>query len=317
MPKMRAAVVVSKAPARLGLEKVEEPSLSPAEALVRVAAISLNRGEMRRVQNAEPGVRPGWDLAGTVVQSAADGSGPPEGTRVVGFLPSGAWAERVSVPTNALATLPERVSFEDAATLPVAGLTALYSLEKYGGLLGRKVLVTGASGGAGDFALQLAHLSGATVTALIRRAEHTALVRESGAHNVAVGEDAAAAREFAPFDLILDSVGGMALKTAIGMLAPDGMCVTFGASSGDSDVSIDVRNFFVTGGTRLYGFYLFHEIPSHPASQGLARLVSLIADGRLKPRISVRASWTEIGAISQQLVDRSYTGKAVLRVAES
>jgi NADPH:quinone reductase len=66
------------------------------KALVRVAAVSLNRGEVRRAESSEPGFRPGWDLAGTVERAAADGSGPQEGSRVVGFLPSGAWAELVA-----------------------------------------------------------------------------------------------------------------------------------------------------------------------------------------------------------------------------
>ena len=150
---------------------------------MRVAAVSLNRGEVRRAEASEPGFRPGWDLAGTVERAAGDGSGPQEGARVVGFLPSGAWAELAPVPTNALAELPEGVSFAEAATLPVAGLTALYALEEGGQLLGRSVLVTGASGGAGLFALQLARMSGAHVVALVRRQEHEDLVREAGAHD--------------------------------------------------------------------------------------------------------------------------------------
>src|SRR5215218_3155293 len=140
-----------------------------SEARVRVSSISLNRGEVRRAQAAEPGFNPGWDLAGTVEREAADETGPPAGARVVGLLPSGAWAELVAVPTNSLAELPENVPFGQAATLPVAGLTALYALEKGGGLLGRNILVTGASGGAGHFGVQLARLSGARVVALVRR----------------------------------------------------------------------------------------------------------------------------------------------------
>jgi NADPH:quinone reductase len=158
---MRAVLVDKGAPANLSLDEVEEPTPAPSEALVRVSAISLNRGEVRRAQTAEAGFNPGWDLAGTVARSAADGTGPRAGARVVGLLPSGAWAELVAVPTNSLAELPESVSLELAATLPVAGLTALYALEKGGGLIGRSVLVTGASGGAGNFGIQLARLSGA------------------------------------------------------------------------------------------------------------------------------------------------------------
>src|ERR687893_1271499 len=180
MSGIKAVVVDPDAPNRLALADVEEPSPTPSEALVRVAAVSLNRGEVRRAESSEPGFRPGWDLAGIVERAAQDGTGPREGTRVVGLLGAGAWSERAAVPVNALAELPEGVSFEQAATLPVAGLTALYALEKGDGLLGRNVLVTGASGGVGLFALGLASLGGAHPVALVRREENAPLAREAG-----------------------------------------------------------------------------------------------------------------------------------------
>ena len=188
MSGIRAVVVDPDAPNRLALARAQEPSPTPSETLVRVVAVSLNRGEVRRVESNEPGFRPGWDLAGTVERAAADGSGPQAGSRVVGFLPSGAWAEVVAVPTHSVAVLPERVSFEEASTLPVAGLTALYALEEGGNLLGKSVLVTGASGGAGQFGLQLARAAGARVVGLVRREEHAGLVEEAGAHEVVVDE---------------------------------------------------------------------------------------------------------------------------------
>lgn len=231
----------------------------------------------------------------------------------MGLLPSGAWAELAAVPTNSLAELPENVSFGQAATLPVAGLTALYTLEKGGGLLGRNVLVTGASGGAGHFGVQLARLSGAHVVALVRREENEELVREAGAHEVAVGEDAGSAGAFGPYHLILESVGGKVLGDAVGMLATGGICVAFGAS-GAAETSFDVRSFYLVGGARLYGFILFHEVLEHPASDGLARLTSLVAKGRLRPHVSVEASWEKVGEVAQRLLDRGYTGKAVLSV---
>jgi len=314
MTKTRAVVVDHDSPGRFVLREVEAADPNPSEALVRVAAISLNRGEVRRATTLdEPGARPGWDLAGTIEQSAADGTGLSEGTRVVGFLPSGAWAERVSVPTDALAELTDNVSFEQASTLPVEGLTALYALEKGGGLVGKRVLVTGASGGAGLFALELARMSGAQVVALIRRQEHIELVREAGAHEVAMAEDGAAAAEYGPYDLILESVGGAVLGNALSMLAPEGTCVSFGVSGGP-ETTFDVRSLFVTGGASLYGFILFHEVLAYPASEGLARLAKLVDEGHLTPRIEVVADWTEIGEVAARLMDRGFTGKAVLRV---
>jgi NADPH2:quinone reductase len=312
---MRAVVVDPEAEGRLSVAEVDEPEPAPSEALVRVAAVSLNRGEVRRAEAAEPGFRPGWDLSGTIERSAADGSGPGEGARVVGFLPSGGWAELAAVPTNALAELPEGVSFEEAATLPVAGLTALYALDKGGNLLGREVLVTGASGGAGLFALQLARMAGARVVALVRRQEHEELVREAGAHEVAVGEGGAAAGEYGPYDVILESVGGEVLGNALSMLAPEGTCVSFGTSS-TPEVTFDARSLYLTGGGKLYGFILFHEVVAHPASGGLARLVKLVEEGRLKPRIEVEAPWTEVGEVAARLINRGYTGKAVLHVGQ-
>jgi NADPH:quinone reductase len=308
---MRAVVVDPESRARLSVAEVEEPEPELSEALVRVAAVSLNRGEVRRAESAEPGFRPGWDLSGTVERSAA--VGPREGARVVGFLPSGAWAELAAVPTNALAELPDGVSFEEAATLPVAGLTALYALEKGGNLLGKDVLITGASGGAGQFALQLARMSGARVVALVRKQVHEGLAREAGAHEVAVDESGAAAEEHGPYDLILESVGGEVLGNVLPLLAPEGTCVSFGVSGGP-EVTFDARELYLTGGAALYGFILFHEVIARPASEGLARLVKLVDEGRLKPSIEVEAPWTDVGEIASRLIERGYTGKAVLHV---
>jgi len=153
---------------------------------------------------AEEGWRPGWDLAGVVEQAAADHSGPPAGARVVGFVPGGAWSEAVAVPTNALAQLPDNVSFAQAATLSVAGLTALYALEQNGSVLGLRVLVTGASGGVGHLAVELARQAGAFVVASVRRHEREKHARAAGAHEVVIGDEASAASRFGPFDLIIE-----------------------------------------------------------------------------------------------------------------
>ena len=315
MGTMRTVVVEPDSPNHLGFREVDEPSPAPSEVLVRVAAISLNRGEVRRAQmSSEAGFRPGWDLAGTVERAADDGSGPEEGERVVGLLESGAWAELVAVPTNSLAVLPDGVSFAQAATLPVAGLTALYTLEQAGGLLEKNVLITGASGGVGLFACRLARLSGARVVGVIRQPDREALVREAGAHEVVVGDDASGAGEHGPYDLILESVGGEVLSNALTMLATNGTCVSFGVSAAP-ETTFDVRSFYLTGGASLYGFILFHEVLTRPADAGLARLLRLVSEGSLEPRIELEAPWEEIGEIAGRLIDRDYAGKAVLYVS--
>src|SRR5260370_2228540 len=146
--RIRAIVVDPAAEGRLAIKPVELRDPDRDEVAVRVTAIWLKRGETRRaLQVAEPGWRPGWDFAGVVETEAADGSGPKAGIRIVGILPSGAWAERVNCRSHAVAALPDAVSDAQAATLPVAGLTALHALRQGGLLLGRKVLVDGATGG--------------------------------------------------------------------------------------------------------------------------------------------------------------------------
>lgn len=310
---MRAVVVDREAPGRLTLASVARPVPGPGESLVRVKAFSLNRGETRTaIADAATGWRPGWDVSGIVEQSAIDGSGPPAGTRVVGLAQAG-WAELVALPSERLAVLPPDVAFATASTLPVAGLTVRTALAKGGDIQGKKILITGASGGVGTFALQLAHQAGAVVTASIRTAAQEEMVRRLGASNVAVGPTPHGAASFGPFDLILESVGGASLAAALEMLAPDATCVLLGASAG-ARTDFNASKFRV-GGTSLYGLVLGHELRRSPPSVGLAELGRRVADGSLVPHVEREAPWTEIAAVAQELIDRRFTGKAVLHIA--
>jgi NADPH:quinone reductase-like Zn-dependent oxidoreductase len=291
------------------LSEVDEPRPLPHQALVQVRAISLNRGECRRLEAIEPGSVTGWDLAGVVVQPAADGSGPPAGARVVGLKNPGAWVQRAAVETEMLTQLPDGITLEQAATLPVAGLTALLSLEIGGFVLGRRVLVTGASGGVGRFAIQLSKLAGAHVTALARRTDGLC---ELGADE-AVQELTPAGEDF---DVILDAVGGTVLGTCMQRVAPRGTVISF-ASTVTEPVSYPAREFFVrASGAKLVGFYLFAILHhTRSAATDLRRLAQLVADGRVDPQIDVVRPWTEAGPAIDALMDRRVAGKAVLTVS--
>ena len=314
MDHIRAVVVDPNVQGRLTLKQVAAPSPLPSEALVRVLAISLNLGEVRRSLTADAGWRPGWDLSGVVEKAAVDGSGPKVGARVVGFLPSGAWAEQVAVPTHSLAVLPDSVSFAQAATLPVAGLTALYALDRANGsLLNRSVLVTGASGGVGVFGCQLARHGGARVVGVVRRAEREKYARDAGAHEVVIGDDISPAAKFGPYHMVIESVGGRHLGAALNMLAPDSVCVTCGVSA-SPNVTFNARNFFMSWGNRPLWLYSFHEVKTRPASDGLARLARLVADGAVRPPIELEAPWTDIAKVATDFYNRGVPGKAVLHL---
>lgn len=303
---MRAVVVDPAAPGRLAVVKASKPLAAPGLTLIQVAAISLNRGEVQTAMGAAPGWRPGWDFAGTVVE-AADG-GPPVGTRVVGGAAEGAWAEFQAAPTFMLGVLPDAVSFEAAATLPVAGLTALQGLRKGRPAGGRRVLVTGATGGVGVFAVQLAAALGDTVTAWVRSAASEPLMRELGAADVVVAETLPLG--LGGFDLILESVGGRALAIAMLSLSPGGTCVSIGASEAPM-VSFDSSKFRI-GGTSLYSLNMYYEMQHSPPSVGLAELARFIVEGKLTPVVQRRGRVEEIAAVAQELIDRRFTGKAVL-----
>lgn len=313
MSKTRAVVVDPQAKGRLVIREFDVPPPLPDQALVRVHAISVNRGEVRQSMAAAAGRRPGWDLAGVVEQQAADGSGPKSGTRVVGILTHGSWAQRVAVPTSQLAPIPGNVTFAQASTLPVAGLTALHSLYHGGFILAKPVLVTGATGGTGDFACQLANLAGAIVVATVRTPDREAAARESGAHQVVIGEDPSGAADFGPYPLIIDSVGGEVFTRTTPMLAPGGTFVIFGTTAG-TEPTLNASKLYSNGPATIYGFFLFREFAFEPATIGLVRLAKLVSEGRLRPRISIEENWNNVVQVTTALTERSFTGKAVLHL---
>ncbi|MGX9143347.1 zinc-binding dehydrogenase [Mesorhizobium sp. 128a] len=305
---MRALVISPESTTRLGPAEIDEPQPLANEALVRVHATSLNRGELRLLTIRPEGWIPGQDVVGVVERAAADGSGPVVGARVAALVDEAGWAERVAVPTDRLAVIPDGVSFASAATLPVAGTTALRTLRHAGELAGQQVLITGASGAVGRFQIQIAREQGAAVTA-IAAARHNDDLRQLGAGQVVESIE----RAEGPFSLITESVGGESLARAIERVAPGGTIVMFGSSSGEL-TPIGFRQF-VPGheGARLQTFAYYTSGAGIGAD--IASLLALVAAGRLETRVSLTVPWTDIGQALDALRQRSFSGKAVLTIA--
>jgi NADPH:quinone reductase len=287
--------------------ELSEPEVGSHDTLVEVRAYSVNRGELGLLERRPEGWRPGQDVAGVVMVQAPDGTGPPPGTRVTGHAEGGSWSERVNVPSNRLGIVPDHVAFADAAGLPAAGLTALRALRAGGSLLGRKVLVTGASGGVGHFAVQLAKLGGAEVTGLVSGPNRFESLAGFDVEPVTTLEGSG------PFDVVLDGVGGQVLMDAIHRLAPGGTILAYGVASGETS-NFAFRDFPWGEVNSLTGFYLW-ATPEATFGQDLTYLAGLIGKDQLHVRSSVRWDWSETVKAVEMLRSRQATGKVILTIS--
>jgi NADPH:quinone reductase len=295
------------APARIVLGEAPEPTPSPDEALVAVEAYSINRGEIFLLDAPRDGWRPGQDVAGRVEREAADGSGPPAGTRVAAHVPAAGWAARVAAPTDALAPLPDEVRATDASTLGVAGLTALRLLRSAGSVAGRRVLLTGASGGVGHFVVELAAAQGALVTAVSSSPERGERLMALGAAEVVAEVEAAEG----PFELVLESFGGASLTAALERVAPRGRLLWFGEAGGEPATI----GFGTAAGAVFASIepFIYWRTGASDADD-LATLVRLVAGGHLHPEVGLVADWRETPDALIALRDRRVRGNAVLTV---
>ncbi|MEE1781898.1 zinc-binding dehydrogenase [Streptomyces sp. SP17BM10] len=314
---MRGFLTDPTAPAGLRLTgALPEPEPADGEFLMAVHAYALNRDELNLIRRRPDGWRPGQDVAGTVLRAAAAGTGPAAGTRVLARLEELGWAERAAVPVHSAAVLEDAVTFAQAATLPIAGITALRALRQGGPLLGADVLVTGATGGVGQFAVQLAAAAGARVTAHVSRPERAGAALALGArHTVTTLAEAA---PHGPYQLVLDGIGGPVLTDAVRLLAPGATAVLYGNVAGPSQLSIG--DFYAQGwNARLVGLISADPTPGATGGEAgpgmaadLATLVRLVADGRLTPHTTLTADWTRTPDALTALARRDIRGKAVL-----
>ncbi len=301
---MLAIVSTPNGPSFTDRREVPSPAPAANEALVAVRAFGVNRGELTLVARREDW-QPGQDVAGEVVQAAADGTGPQTGERVAGLAEWHGWAETAAVPTHRLALIPDGVDFETAAALPMAGTTAANLVRAAGSLLGTRLLITGASGGVGHIAVQLAVLGGADVTAVASATRADAL-RGYGARVVGNVDDTEG-----PFDVVLESAGGPALDAALARIAPGGLVLIFGNSSREPS-TIDFTSFFGHEEATIRSYFSArHEAD---AGRWLAMLLDLVAAGRLHVEVGFHASWDQLNDALQGLTDRAFPGKAVLTI---
>lgn len=293
------------------LRKIPVPDAAPNQALVKVAAFSLNQGETRTALAATDSYTPGWDFAGVVERAAADGSTPEKGTRVFGYVARGSWAEYLVAPAGLMAEIPEGVSYAQAAALPIAGITAMGCLDASGEIVDRRILITGASGGVGRFACQVAWLAGAKIFAVSRRPALLGQLQLDGVKAEDIFTNMAEARLAGSYDVVWDSVGGESLAMALTMLSPNGICVNYGNSS-RQPTTFDVRS----SGWPFHGvrcIWLGRE-PIGNSTRILNGLIEMVKQDKLRTPIDTILPWTRVGHATQMLLQQQVHGKIVLEV---
>jgi|tagenome__1003787_1003787.scaffolds.fasta_scaffold20936691_3 NADPH:quinone reductase-like Zn-dependent oxidoreductase len=307
----------------LRLAEIDRPTIRPDEVLVRVQAASVDRGTWH-VMSGLPypirlagfglrrpkGPNPGRSLAGTVEAVGAEVTDVGPGDEVYGIC-SGSFAEYARVRTDKLALKPANLSFPEAAAVPISGLTALQAVRDHGQLrAGQKVLVVGASGGVGSFAVQIAKAAGAEVTGVCRTAKVDA-VRGIGADHVVDYTRADFADGRHRYDVILDIGGNRRLSHLRRALTPRGRLVIVGGETDgrwlggvDRQLRAVVLSLFV--GQKLGTFVASENAPD------LTALRELIESGEVTPVIDRTYPLSEAAAAIRHLLDGRTRGKLVI-----
>jgi NADPH2:quinone reductase len=306
---MRALVADPSATPALVLADVPEPTSGPGQLLLDMEAASVNRGEVRLASRQPAGTVVGWDVAGMV---AALGEGVTQfdvGERVVAVNEAGgSFAERVVVPAAWTAPLPSACDFVTASTLPVAGITAVGINRLARVHAGDRVLITGAAGGVGLFAVQLALEAKATVTGQAGSEERAAAVRAAGAEALVHPGDGSPVD--GEFDVVLDSIGGPMTAPLVEATARLGRMVVYG-NSADAESSFRIERLYNKGVT-MYGFRVFTTVAPEQAVKDMANLAEQAVAGRLTVQVQATAPLEGALPLIQDLYARKVTGKVVI-----
>ncbi|NYG54262.1 NADPH:quinone oxidoreductase family protein [Nocardioides perillae] len=320
---MRAVQVTSPTgPRDLEVRDVEEPTPGPDDVLVEVHSVGtsfpdllLSKGEYQL--KPEPPFTLGVDFAGTVV-SGPDGFEP--GQRVVGVLPYGGAAERVVVPRIFCFPLPDRLSFDEGAAIPMNYLTAHFALAERGGLRsGETVLVHGAAGGVGTATIQVAKGMGARAIAVCSTEEKRQVALAAGADEAVLLDgfkDAVAAlTEGRGVDVVLDVVGGDAFTDSLRSLAPQGRLLVVGFAAGQGIPEVKVNRLLLNNvDVRGVGWGAYAMVrPGYMLEQWQA-LLPLLEDGTIAPPVGATYAFEDFGQALVDLEERRALGKLVVRV---
>ncbi|KUL56062.1 NADPH:quinone reductase [Streptomyces violaceusniger] len=314
---MRAVQVMSYGAADvLRINEVARPAPGAGEVLISVEASSVNghdvivrAGGLKMISGRRFPIGAGLDFAGVVAATGADVEGYRAGDRVWGMvhprqrhITAGA-AEYVVVPADRIAPAPEGISPVEAASLVVAGSTALIALRDSVRLTsGERVLVRGAAGGVGTAAVQLAHAMGGRVTALAR-ARHTRLLGDLGADEV-LDYGSTTSERIGPFDVIVDTVGSE-LNCYRSRLAKGGRMVTVGLS-GSALAAIAASS--------VYGARRIRTFSANPETAVLRDMAGHVASGALRPVVDSVYPLAEIAAAHQAFERGGVLGKHVVAV---
>ncbi len=310
------AVVYDKShrPVPLLLTDVSNPEPKDGEVLVKIAASTLNALDYRPIKMGFPfkqGQIFGADMAGTVVSRGPAATRFHEGDRVFADLSpygSGAFAEFVCVPERALAAIPDTVGFDVAATLPVAGLTALQALRKAGmPLAGKKVLVYGASGGVGTFAAQLAKAEGAVVTA-VGSTKNESMLLSLGVDRFIDYQKTDVTKSTERYDVILGVNGYQPLSRYRRILADRGVFVLVGGSMRQ------VLKTILFGSLLSWGSKKFRFLAAKANVQDLETLIKRVAARTIRPIVSERFELIEFDQAFALAASGHAKGKIVLKI---